>query len=62
VVAVIGAFMASFTGSEGGRGGNYDRLKRGELLGDDRWGLEKEGRRPWCGGVRGGGGGTRPVR
>jgi hypothetical protein len=43
VVAVIGAFMASFTGSEGGRGGNYDRLKRGELLGDDRWGSEKEG-------------------
>jgi hypothetical protein len=42
-VAVIGAFMAAITGSEGG--GNYDRLKRGggEILGGDRWGLHGVG-------------------
>jgi hypothetical protein len=32
--AVIGAFMAAVTGSEGGgAGGNYDRLKRGGVIG-----------------------------
>jgi hypothetical protein len=49
--AIISAFMATVTRSEGG--GNYGRLKRGELLGGgDRWGLH---------GTRGGGGGPRPV-
>jgi hypothetical protein len=33
----MGAFMAAVTGSEGG--GNYGRLKRGELLGRRSLGL-----------------------
>jgi hypothetical protein len=40
----MGAFKAVVTGGEGG--GNYYRLKRGELLGRDHWGSmaqEKEG-------------------
>jgi hypothetical protein len=51
---VIGAFMVVLPGVKGGGGGNYDRLKRGELLGGDRWGSmarEKEGAAPmawWC--------------
>jgi hypothetical protein len=45
----MGAFMAAVTGSEGG--GNYGRLKRGELLGWRSLGLpgmrEGGGWRPW---------------
>jgi hypothetical protein len=58
--AVIGAFMAAVTRSEGG--GNYGRLKMGELLGGGgatvgaAWNGRRRGWRPWRGGVRGGGG------
>jgi hypothetical protein len=58
----MGAFMAAVTGSEGG--GNYGRLKRGELLGWRSLGLhgmrEGGGWRPWRSGARGGGG-ARPA-
>jgi hypothetical protein len=40
-VAVIGAFMAAITGSEGG--GNYDRLKRGGRY----WGVIVGGSMAW---------------
>jgi hypothetical protein len=50
--------------SEGG--GNYSRLKRGELLGGGGTiGAPlhgRRGRRPWRGSMRGGGGGARPTR
>jgi hypothetical protein len=57
--AVIGAFMAAVTRSEGG--GNYGRLKMGELLGGGAtvgaaWNGRRRGWRPWRGGARGGGG------
>jgi hypothetical protein len=47
VAAVIGTFMAAVTRSEGG--GNYSRLRRGELLGGLTVGGSVHGRRRgWC--------------
>jgi hypothetical protein len=48
-VAVISAFMAAVTRSEGE--GNYNQLKRGDLLGGEHWGLH--GTEEGVGGVHG---------
>jgi hypothetical protein len=58
---VIGAFRVAVTRSEGGC--NYGRSKRGGGSLGAPWRGRRMGRRPWHGGVRGGGGGgARPVR
>jgi hypothetical protein len=60
---VIGTFISTIIGSDGGA--TYDHLKRG---GGSYWGAplgapwcgRRRGRCPWHGGARGGGGGAQP--